>query len=180
MTLLQFVNGTDEVLEQGDVVVIAPHQPEVLRMAIPVMQVGLTEVAYDVAVCGIVKDLYTEHKPDQEEEVDVRETKPGRKRSKSRPGSSQAFTLAELETLDRTKVAPGQIGHLATSGICQICKVDADLGPIKYGDLLTTSPIKGHAQKVADSSKAGGSVLGKALGSLRKGKGTIPVLVTLQ
>jgi len=179
MTLLQFVNGAREVLEQGDVVVIASHQPEVHRSAMPIMQVDLTEAAYDVAVCGIVNDLYTEHKPG-EEEADVSEAKPSRKRGKPAPGASQAFTLKELETLDRTKIAPGQIGHLAAAGICQICKVDADIAPIKCGDLLTTSPTKGHGQKAIDSSKAGGSVLGKALGSLRKGKGTIPVLLTLQ
>ena len=108
MTLLQFVNGTDEVLEQGDVVVIASHQPEVLWKAIPIMQVGVTQAAYDVAVCGIVHDLYTEHKPDHEEEVDVSETKPGRKRSKPRPGSNQAFTLAELETLTAPRSRRGR------------------------------------------------------------------------
>jgi len=95
-------------------------------------------------------------------------------------GTTQAFTLDELENLDRTKIAPGQIGHLVVGGICVICKVDADVAPIKAGDLLTTSDTKGHAQKVVDSTKAVGAVLGKALGSLRKGKGTIPVLVALQ
>jgi hypothetical protein len=60
------------------------------------------------------------------------------------------------------------------------CKVDADIAPIGVGDLLTTSPTKGHAQKVLDSSKAVGAILGKALGSLKKGKGRITVLVMLE
>jgi hypothetical protein len=64
-------------------------------------------------------------------------------------------------------------------GICVACRVDADVAPIKPGDSLTTSATKGHAQKVDDSSKAAGALLGKALGSLKTGKGTIPVLVTL-
>ena len=72
------------------------------------------------------------------------------------------------------------MGQLAVSGVCAVCKVDADIAPIEPGDLLTTSATKGHAQKVVDLSKAAGSVLGKALGSLKEGKGAIPVLVTLQ
>ncbi len=47
-------------------------------------------------------------------------------------------------------------------------------------DLLTTSKTKGHAQKVTNPSKAIGAVVGKAMGSLKRGRGTIPILVTLQ
>ena len=85
-----------------------------------------------------------------------------------------------METLDRTKVQPAQIGYVITQGVYAHCKVDADIAPIKGGDLLTTSPTKGHAQKVQDAGKAIGAILGKALGPLKKGKGKIPVLVTLQ
>ncbi len=60
------------------------------------------------------------------------------------------------------------------------CKVDASYGPVESGDLLTTSPTIGHAMKAQDPMKAFGSVLGKALTSLKEGKGLIPVLVTLQ
>lgn len=59
------------------------------------------------------------------------------------------------------------------------CNVDADIAPIRIGDLLTTSPTRGHAQKVQDASRAAGSIIGKALGSLSKGKGQITVLVAL-
>ena len=59
------------------------------------------------------------------------------------------------------------------------CNVDADIAPIQFGDLLTTSPTKGHAQKVLDHTKAAGAIIGKALGSLSKGKGQITVLVAL-
>jgi hypothetical protein len=48
------------------------------------------------------------------------------------------------------------------------------------GDLLTTSATPGHAMKVADPARALGTVLGKALGSLRQGRALVPILVTLQ
>ena len=60
------------------------------------------------------------------------------------------------------------------------CKVDASFGEIEVGDLLTTSPIKGFAMKASDSSKAFGSVIGKALKSLQTGQDLIPILVALQ
>jgi hypothetical protein len=60
------------------------------------------------------------------------------------------------------------------------CKVDATYSPIEVGDLLTTSPTLGHAMKADDPIKAFGSVIGKALRSIRRGKGVIPVLVALQ
>jgi hypothetical protein len=60
------------------------------------------------------------------------------------------------------------------------CKVDADHGAIEVGDLLTTSPTSGHAMRAGDILKAFGTVLGKALSSLKTGKGLIPVLVALQ
>jgi hypothetical protein len=188
MGLLQFVNNVGEVLEQGDVVVIAPRQPDMPERAVsmPTVEVDFAQRIYDTAVCGIVHNLYAEHKPDPGQEPkadrDAEKTsgRSGHKRSQPRAGSTQAFTLDELGTLDRTKIAPGQIGHLVAGGVCVVCKVDADVAPIKAGDLLTTSATKGHAQKVIDSTKAVGAVLGKALGSLKKGKGTIPVLVTLQ
>ncbi|NCS01242.1 MAG: hypothetical protein GPJ06_03305 [Microcystis aeruginosa G13-11] len=60
------------------------------------------------------------------------------------------------------------------------CNVDADIAPIKVGDLLTTSPTKGYAQKALEIEKATGTIIGKALESLSQGKGQITVLVILQ
>jgi hypothetical protein len=60
------------------------------------------------------------------------------------------------------------------------CKADATPSPIHVGDLLTTSRTHGHAMKASDPSRAFGSVIGKALGSLTAGQGLIPVLVALQ
>lgn len=182
MSSLQLINKAGEMLERGDVVVIASRQSDIQATpgVIPSIEVDLTESAYDTAVCGIVQDLYTEHKPDSGQGTEEAPTRSGRKRAQARLGSSQAFTLEELETLDRSKIQAGQVGLLATDGLCILCKVDADIAPIKAGDLLTSSPTKGHAQKVLDPSRAVGAVLGKALGSLKKGKGTLPVLVTIQ
>lgn len=57
------------------------------------------------------------------------------------------------------------------------CNVDADIAPIAVGDLLTTSPTRGYAQKVIEPEKAAGATIGKALGALESGKGQILVLV---
>jgi len=58
------------------------------------------------------------------------------------------------------------------------CKVDASNGPILEGDLLTTSNNPGYAMKATNPQI--GTILGKAMGSLESGTGTIEVLVTLQ
>lgn len=60
------------------------------------------------------------------------------------------------------------------------CRVDAAYGAIAPGDLLTSSPTPGHAMKVADFGRAQGAVLGKAMGSLDRGRGLVLVLVALQ
>ena len=60
------------------------------------------------------------------------------------------------------------------------CKVDARSGPIKVGDLLTTSPTPGYAMKASDQGRAFGAVIGKALQPLASGQGLIAILVALQ
>lgn len=60
------------------------------------------------------------------------------------------------------------------------CNADGDFGPIRIGDLLTTSPTSGHAMKVSDPSRAFGAVIGKAMQPLAEGRGLILVLITLQ
>jgi hypothetical protein len=101
----------------------------------------------------------------------------------------QIFRKEELPQLDRKKVAAGQVGKMAILGCYAFCKVDADIAPIEVGDLLTTSPTKGHAQKVIRTPAGGaaasavdpvGAIIGKAMGELKSGKGRIPVLVMLQ
>jgi hypothetical protein len=66
------------------------------------------------------------------------------------------------------------------------CKVDATKAPIHAGDLLATSDNPGYAMKAEPDIINGhkyypdGSILGKAMGTLESGTGTIEVLVTLQ
>jgi len=69
--------------------------------------------------------------------------------------------------------------HVALSGRVYV-KADASTGPIRPGDLLTTSATPGHAMKVTDHDQAQGAVLGKAMTGLDSGTGLVLVLVTLQ
>jgi hypothetical protein len=80
--------------------------------------------------------------------------------------------------LDRKASSAGRLPIALVGKV--YCKVDADHGAIEVGDLLTTSPTPGHAMKAGDPSRAFGAVLGKALRSLKSGKGMIPILVALQ
>jgi len=57
------------------------------------------------------------------------------------------------------------------------CWVDADIAPIRAGDLLVTSPTPGHAQKLLDGGHGTGAVIGKALESRASGRGRIQVFV---
>jgi len=58
--------------------------------------------------------------------------------------------------------------------------VTAENEPIAPGDLLVTSSTPGYAMKGRNRTRMLGAVVGKALESLREGKGVIQVLVTLQ
>jgi len=57
---------------------------------------------------------------------------------------------------------------------------DASYGAIEPGDLLTTSDTPGHAMKVTDHNRGQGTIIGKAMTSLKKDRGLVLVLVTLQ
>jgi hypothetical protein len=172
----QFVNGLGEALEQGDVVVVGAAQPSLSygpNNNIPIPEVEVAQHDYDTRVCGIVSEVYGELRS----EADHAAT-PGTR--VTRGNAPHTFTPEELEQRDRTQVGAGQIGWMVTLGAFAHCKVDADVAPITAGDLLTTSSTRGHAQKVLDPGKAVGAIIGKALGSLHKGNGKIPVLVLLQ
>jgi hypothetical protein len=163
----QFVNAVDDILEEGDVVVIGSNQASLYygtNNGIPVPEADLTTRSLDTRVCGIVCSVHGNVEPSET----------------AKSGSqARALTHEELQSVDQTKVKAGQVGWMVTLGAYAHCKVDADIAPIEVGDLLATSPTKGHAQKVVGGAKAVGAILGKALGSLSSGKGKIPVLVTL-
>jgi hypothetical protein len=89
-------------------------------------------------------------------------------------GINAGLTLAQEGT-----IAEGEHPVALTGRV--YCYVDADAaGAIEPGDLLTTSPTPGHAMKVTDHDRAPGAVLGKAMTSLKSGKGLVLVLVNLQ
>jgi hypothetical protein len=192
----KFINNLGETLEEGDVVCIGDSQATGrygVNDRIPIPEVDLAQRANDTRVCGIVCQVST-YEGLGTEDVDSSAGKKGAdgtkklsaklskagskaKATATRPGKTSAN---EPEATDITKVGPGQMGLMVILGAFAHCKVDADIAPIKVGDLLTTSPTKGHAQKVKDPAQAIGAIVGKALGALKKGKGTIPVIVTLQ
>jgi hypothetical protein len=171
----QFVNVHDDTLEEGDLIVIAADQSPLtygLGDAIPIPEADIAAEAYDRRVCGIVCKVHGELAP--------AEPPAGRRRRKTEELVPRAFTPDDLGDQAPEEVRPRQIGKMVTLGAYSRCKVDADIAPIEAGDLLTTSPTKGHAQKVLDPNAAVGAIVGKALGSMKKGKGKIPVLVMLQ
>jgi hypothetical protein len=81
--------------------------------------------------------------------------------------------------MSRSGSATGGEHPVALTGrVC--CWADASFGPIRPGDLLTTSDTPGHAMKATDNTKAQGAILGKAMTELKQGRGLVLVLVTLQ
>ncbi len=81
----------------------------------------------------------------------------------------------ELSVIEMARMI-GEV-PMATMGIVD-CNVSAENGAIRPGDLLVTSSTPGHAMR--DDAPKPGTILGKALGSLDSGTGTIRILVTLQ
>jgi hypothetical protein len=58
-------------------------------------------------------------------------------------------------------------------------KVTNETGPIRRGDLLTTSSTPGHAMRCADRTACSGAIVGKAMEPFDKPEGTITALVVL-
>ena len=117
--------------------------------------------------------------------VVIDEENPGRLRMSTRPydrrvagiisgagGINPGLTLRQKGALEGEEL-------VALSGRVY-CRAETSAGPIRPGDLLTTSAVPGHAMKAADPTKAQGSVIGKAMTSLDAGSGLVLVLVSLQ
>ena len=75
-------------------------------------------------------------------------------------------------------IADGE--HLIALSGRVYCMVDATENPVEIGDMLTTSEVPGHAMKVNDFDQARGAIIGKAMTSLKTGRGLVLVLVSLQ
>lgn len=184
MQLIQFVNNLGEPVDQGDVVIIGAAKVSRYldeSRTIPIMEIDLSDRAYDTRVCGIVHQAHVDLRaPEDAASLESAAKRPHKRRSAKAELARTVATIEELGTIERSRVDRGHIGYFVSHGAYAFCKVDAGISPIRVGDLLTTSATKGHAQKVIDRSKAAGAILGKALAPLRKGTGRIPVLVMLQ
>lgn len=104
--------------------------------------------------------------------------------------SAQAYDTRVAGVISETPgLALGESGTgkvlVATTGRVRV-KVDATRGPIAIGDLLVTSDIQGVAMKSVPVEVGGvqihrpGTLIGKALEPLAKGKGEILVLLSMQ
>jgi hypothetical protein len=162
-----------EQAEVGDVLVMDPMNPGMMRLA---------ETASDPAVVGIVAGEPGVVLGGGMINIDKSESE-GEQQLEGIPvdtvEESQADSLEEGESYVQDQHQP-ETGlyqaqaPVALSGIV-LCKVDAGYGSIQMGDLLTTSPTKGHAMRSVDY--APGTIIGKALEPLDAGIGLIKVLV---
>ena len=80
--------------------------------------------------------------------------------------------------LDRQPEATDRAPVALMGKVC-VCVTDAN-GPIRVGDLLTTSDLPGHAMRAGTAEQSFGAVVGKALGPHDAGTGMIPMVIALQ
>ncbi|HUA58217.1 MAG TPA: hypothetical protein VML19_05645 [Verrucomicrobiae bacterium] len=88
---------------------------------------------------------------------------------------------AQIADLDRSQIGSAKVGLMVTLGAYMFCKVDASSAAIQPGDLLSTSAVKGYAQRIGPRKTGpSGAIIGKALAGQAEGRGVIPVLVSHQ
>ena len=87
-------------------------------------------------------------------------------------GVSHGVLLTQRDVLD------GDTLVAMTGRVYARCTTEG--GPIRPGDLLTSSNLEGHAMRATDRDRANGAVLGKAMSALDDGTGLVLVLVNLQ
>ncbi|MGB9724136.1 MAG: hypothetical protein ACPL7G_09595, partial [Chloroflexia bacterium] len=166
------ISVDDEPLEQGDVVVVVGYTTPVLG-EIPVMQVRKATSAYATGVVGVVDVRQVIEDVDEALLSDPTSTRAPKAR-------------VHVPDQDVLTVHRGDYLLVVTLGAYKAIKVDASYGPIRPGDLLVSSPHAGYAMRAQPTYIMGypvypsGTIIGKALGSLDKGTGIIPVLVILQ
>lgn len=193
-------NVGTEVLEPGDVVSIVGNSTPVLGQ-IPVVTVKKANSPYDTGVTGIVDEIM--YAPDaatkaaydkQEEELrsataqrqqitadaEAKGIKPDLS-GISMPSTSITDQQGTVHAIPgATQVPVNGYASVVTLGSYKAVKVDASFGPIHAGDMLVSSSRAGYAMKATDKVQSIGASIGKALGDLDSGTGTIPVLVTLK
>ena len=80
--------------------------------------------------------------------------------------------------LSQEGVLDGEVDIAMTGRV--YARATTENGPIRPGDLLTTSNQPGHAMKATDRTKSHGTIIGKAMTPLEDGEGLVLVLVNLQ
>jgi hypothetical protein len=193
-------NAGADALEAGDVVTIVGNAAAVMG-EIPVVRVQKATSAYDSGVAGVVDQIM--YVPSAEVRAAYAAQEQARREAMDRLNRAEldakargvefdlnSITVPEAKITDAdgnvhvdalaTRAETGGHVNVVTLGSYKAVKVDAGFGPIHAGDLLTTSPNPGYAMKVTDKTAAIGAVIGKALGNLESGTGTVPVLVTLK
>lgn len=153
------LNEGPEPLETGDVVVVTGFD-EPIAGDIPVVKVRKATEEGSTGVVGVVDQPFAV-------EADLE----GEGKTVPKP------TTAVANLTDDTAIESGEYLSVVTLGAFKAIKVDASYGTIQPGDLLVASPNPGYAMH-ADAPEVG-TVIGKALGELSEGTGTIPLLVTL-
>jgi len=81
-------------------------------------------------------------------------------------------------TLNAAGTEPNRVTVTLTGTV--YCLASSVNGPIRAGDLLTTSAVPGHAMRAGDTAAGRGSILGKALEDLRGERGLVLTLAGLQ
>jgi hypothetical protein len=158
---------SDDTLETGDVVVVVGYGDAVLG-EIPVMHVRKASAAYATGVVGVV-DV---------RQILERETESDRALLDDATAIRSPRASVHVPETAESTIGRGDYLLVVTLGSYKAVKVDASYGAIKPGDLLVASPHAGYAMR--GSYPRAGTVIGKALGSLDKGTGLIPVLIILQ
>ncbi len=126
--------------------------------------------------------------PGSAEAGDVMEIDPARSRSIVKSSAARSTRIAGIystkpgfvgQERDSDLTPPADIHEipLAIVGIVP-CKVSAEGGTIRPGDLLVSASLPGHAMR--DDHPEVGTVIGKALEPLDSGTGLIKVLVTVK
>jgi hypothetical protein len=195
-------NVGPDILQPGDVVAIVGNGAPVLGK-IPVVQITKASSAYDTGVVGVVDQVV--YVPDaatnaayEAQEATLRAAQAARNKADAAAHAQGPHVKADYSQITMptthisdadgvmhaiegaTEVPLNGYTNVVTLGSYRIVKVDASFGAIKAGDLLTSSTHAGYAMKVTDRAAANGAVIGKALGDLSSGTGTIPVMVTLK
>jgi hypothetical protein len=81
-------------------------------------------------------------------------------------------------TLNAGSIDPSRVTVTLTGTV--YCLATSANGPVRAGDLLTSSAVPGHAMRAGDTDAARGAILGKALEDLRGERGLVLTLAALQ